>query len=98
MFQILWTLQILSMLQQKIVQNEQPCQIINDKLLKFFRIQFYISKTIESYKPLTFLYFRQALSWESRVAIAIDVSSRFTFPMMFCVFNGFYWWYYLVHT
>jgi len=37
-------------------------------------------------------------SWEVTAAVGIDVSCRFAFPLMFLLFNGFYWWYYLVHT
>jgi len=37
-------------------------------------------------------------SWEVNAAVAIDVSCRFAFPLMFLLFNGCYWWYYLVHT
>jgi len=37
-------------------------------------------------------------SWEVTAAVAIDVSCRSAFPLMFLLFNGFYWWYYLVHT
>jgi len=36
--------------------------------------------------------------WEARYAITIDESCRFCFPFAFLVFNGFYWWYYLLQT
>lgn len=36
--------------------------------------------------------------WERNYAITIDESCRFLFPLAFLLFNGFYWWYYLIHT
>jgi len=38
------------------------------------------------------------LRWEAQLALAIDEKCRFMFPLAFLIFNGFYWWYYLVHT
>jgi len=38
------------------------------------------------------------IRWEARYATAIDESCRFLFPLAFLLFNGFYWWYYLIHT